>query len=440
MSTTTLRSIVSRQLTTILFLLVSIRGQQTLRVPSQHPDIQAAIDAATPGDTIELDSNQYIAATSIGQDLHINKSVNIIGRPLAAMISMSAGWYTQPFPGGGGQLSIGSPSSPVHVTLDNLSIQFTPEMQGYGMPTGLVTAPGAVLAGSELRIIDCSIAVQASCHTVSSFTETMAIGLESLVMKNVIVDAYSGPTDNPCPDVWCQSKAGSALVFWGQRLRLEDCQLLAGDSSYMNFLSTCNPPWPSEVQPGAPALRSYASLASITRVTLRNGSATWIATGPWIPSTQSLLATRLAAPSQMVGAGGQLHAWEVTEYGGWNAQMGIRPTGPAWTTFHGGYANLTISGSGKIGSSLGVTVTDNMMPGGKLIVVSAGLSPTATPMGIALVDLSSVLFADIAYWSYSTTLPIPNVTNLVGMQLVGQVADISYMVMGNVSSAVVRPQ
>lgn len=427
----------ARLLAMLLFLPPMLAAQQSLLVPSQFPSVAAAVAAAAPGDTIVLDSNSTCPATDVGYgDLLIDRHLSIIGRPGVAAIHLySYGTYGTPAIGGGGAIRLGP--QPVDLTLDNLLIQFEPNQLG-----ALSNGIGLTGAGRHVRILSCTIRVAAPCPT---WTVNSAVSLSaaSLYIRSSVIRGYSAPPEQPCYDTNCAGSGSSALEFTGQSLIIEESTLEAGDSGIRLFTPIgfgCNPP--AAIYSGKPAVTSNASRAILRDVTLRNGHASWLEPGPWLPPTLTMVQATLASSSTL---GQEVHPWDVTELHGWNAHIASpRPSTPAATTFLGTYGSLRLHGEARVGTNFTITVSNNLWSGIGVVALGTGLLPPPTVPGGLLLDISNLLLIDLVGITppgagpvYNHTLPIPLDPTLIGSMLPAQVARFDGW-FGNVSCVVLR--
>lgn len=428
----------------VLGLAAPLCGQQTHLVPSQFPSVQDAVNAAAPGDIVEIDSNSgQIPITNAGVgDLVIDKPLTIAGRPGRATLSFSEGWLGgMSVSGHGGSLVLAGPT-PMDVTLDSLDLIFHPDQDGAVQYSRF----GVVGVAKDFCIVDCALSVPQSCHTVGGFRATIDVEAQRLLIRGSTVSGYTAQADYPCHDNVCYNRGTSAIYFTGELLFIECCDIAAGDASYMQWSSNCNPPY--GITSGCAAVVSSATRAILRGVTLRNGNATRLAPGPWHASVIPILASATAGTSTL---GGEEHLWGVREILGWSGGIGVPPANPAGTLLRGGVENLVLSSDVHVGGTLDLEVNNTLWPssGIGLWAISSGLQPAPTLVGRPLVDVSELLALDAVLFlppsapaTLGRSLAIPNNPSLVGFFLVGQVAVLGSAGgdwFGNVSFAVVRP-
>lgn len=434
-------------ITSFLLAATALAAQQTIILPGQYSDLQSAINAASPGTTIEVNGSVPATPNGFG-DVTIDKSITIAGRPEGALLS-----FQSPYPssalGQGGQVRIGSSQGPIKVVFDGLNVRFNPDSSGFpGLASGLRTLPGAVNAGSELQILHCNITASSSVHTITEFTHLVRCDFERLTIRSSSIIGTSPPPDTPCSDTWGVDHGLGAVQFTGDWLVVEDSLLTAGNSRRFVFSPFCAPPYVFYMRPGTPALTSLAQVAAITRATLTNGSASILAPGPYPSSVGQFVAGLQAPPSSFSRPSGSSHVWQTTEYGGWSGHMASALPGfPAWTINHGEHANLRLLGSARIGESFTISVDNFLLGGFAALALSGGWQLGSTPYGPALIDQSTILH--IALFSntlgpsgygviFSGLVPVPTSSMLVGLEIVAQWVNLTTGQVGNASSVTVR--
>ncbi|HEC63608.1 MAG TPA: hypothetical protein ENI38_04400 [Candidatus Acetothermia bacterium] len=214
-------------LVTVIFLPLSAWGA-TLRVPQDYPTIQAAVDAAAPGDEILISSGSY------PEEIEIEKSVTLraagevqVGSSLLAGVRVRAGEVLIEGLGLAGALRV---EGTAHVVLSRCTLEgtwvsggSTLELMDCGAPFVLYAMGPAMLFArrSELAEISLMMGAQAvleNCQVVGSVQAAQA----SLIASD---SQFEGPIDLGAASLVLSGCQVAGAVSLGPRAGavLEDC-------------------------------------------------------------------------------------------------------------------------------------------------------------------------------------------------------------------------
>jgi hypothetical protein len=121
-------------------LVPSVAAQTTINVPAQQPTIQAAINAASPGDSISVASGLYV------ENLTITKPLTIFGSAYPTTTTTIDGSALGPV------VTISGVLTGRGVTLLGLTLQNGGKPQATGSPTGGVSVTGSYAVLSQLTL------------------------------------------------------------------------------------------------------------------------------------------------------------------------------------------------------------------------------------------------------------------------------------------------
>ena len=385
-------------------LAPAVLAQQDLRVPSGYPDVQAAIDAAAPGDRILLEPGA-VARTGWSGDLVIDKSLTIESDTPGLTRKLSI--YAVSSSGVSGFLRVTRLTPAIPLVLRDIDIQFYDMGSWWTPPMGLrIDAPG------ELRMENVSLS-----NSSTTYLHALVADIDTTMvwMRGCTVSGFSVGPSNPCPDTSFNPNGGDALKVKTDLLVMEDCTCTGGDAAYLRFFASCNPPYVSG--DGGFAIQAETKSSILTRCQFRDGNGSWFEPGPWI----SVPAT---APgnSQLVSAGGELVASGVSHEPGLTGQVGPMPASHGLATYPGQYyAPVSFTGSGRLGEQVRVGLSlprfySNM---GTLLIGFAW-GPAATPIGTLGVDPSTIALVLPVSTTSSVPLSIPTYSSIVDLPIVAQ--------------------
>lgn len=361
--------------------------------PSAYPTLQAALDAANPGDRVLL------RTTDLGPpsgNNRVTKSVTIRGE-------------------GGGIVTIGRPALEIVALTPGIplileSLALFADSTG-GNPTAVVmTTRGARLAG-EVVFDGVEVTGDPSLYFLRA---TVDVAVERLTLRRSLLRMRDTLNNNACCEE-LYNHGGDALRFSGRDLLLEDATLIAGSANRLAYSAGCFGLCPNGGLGGA-ALIADARLVTMVRSALSDGnggsvdaSSLW----PRQPTAGS------PGTSQLVGAGGLLSAYATTLQSGVPDRGG--PTLPrgAISLVGSPWAPLS-AGSARLGQSLTLTVALDATTDPVALLLGVGRDALATPLGVLHIP-SSALVAVLPFPTPGQlSLSVPNNSALVGAAVVAQ--------------------
>ncbi len=340
--------------------------------PAAYQTLQAAVDAAQPGDRILLAASVPISS------LILRKSVTIepLGTGRVSIDVFGSGF-------GGGGIFIQTLTPGIPLVLRRLDLRLY-EMGGIvrGIET-LGTVPGEVF-GDELTV-ERSAGTTWTVYGGWSLADlrTTSVWLRNCQMSTLDMHANFG-----CIDL-DGVNGTDALVVTADTLRLEGCVLRGSSANHLNY-SCCFPSGTSCTGQHATAGRGGAALRATTRVSLlvdcelSDGNGGTVSPGPWtvpvVPGVEGV--------SVFGGQTGSLAVWATTHERGLPGLVGNPHAGRGTLQNLGAAAPLSIGGSVTPGGSIDVTLTT---PGLSVLLGGVAWGEQATQLGTWWVDALTVL-------------------------------------------------
>lgn len=367
--------------------------------PNAYQTLQAALDAAQPGDRILVKG--YVGGTGVV----IRKSVTIeSATENRADIQAGVGG----FPSG---LSIETLSLSSPLTFRRLSITF------HALPaSGLGIYTPVPIAG-EVRLDDVVVR-WLPLQTPASPTAGKVISLQvdRLWIRRCVVTAGDEPAVLGCGE-WGGASGTHCVDYRGGAFHVEDSEFRAGSAPFLQYSSCDGAGGQSPFgEPGGLALRADAAHTTLVRCLLSDGNGGSIETGPWYVTPRG----GAAGKSQLVRPGGVLDAFDVHHEQGLDGQVVSNPDPGRGATISIGdpLAPLSVGGSGVLGDR----VTLDVLPfqhSAAAMLIGHGWGLIPTPFGNVLLDFTLPVVA-VPVSRPSISFGVPNDAALVHLPVVSQ--------------------
>ena len=393
--------------------------------PSAFPTLQAALDAAQPGDRILIETDLAFAATTKNV---VRKSVTIESvddsRKLIGY-SSTVGLQVPRF-----EIESLTPGMPL--VLRRLEFIF------FSMGTS-PGSPGIATRGSipgEVRLEDVAVRwFETPNYTIWSGL-AMRIECTQLWMRNCELFAADTLDRNGCVDI-DDTRGSSSLEFSGDLLLLERCSLRAGSANFLYY----SPCWNGSGQHphggrGGTALTARSRHTILVATELSDGNGGSVQAGPWnlAPSAGA------AGQSSFVSTGGIASFWASGLVSG---RPGVIDAGAPDRTrgqraaLGGPDTQVRLAGSGRLGESFRIEVMVNESRPAA-VLLSAGLKPLTVHFGVLLPDIARVLAVLPFLGSGNLQIPIPTDPLFIDVMIAAQVAEQYAIQLGNPSSISIR--
>lgn len=372
---------------------------------SAYQTLQAALDAAQPGDRIRI--------------AHVGQATSTVVAKSVTIEAIGSSPVTLTYDNGSGSghcgIRVATLTPGLPLILRRLVLEFSPFLWRSNELSLRIDAPG------EVQLEDINFRQSAFG---ANYTQTfLNANCTKLWLKRCDMQFM-----DMTPTYWCFDTSnwnGSSCVsFNGQFLVMEDCVVRASSAAYLRYYvgagSLCNE------RPigggGGSALRAAAGSIVIVRSTLSDGNggslepALWKGTAVAGSRGLSTFGSRLSAYGSTYQHG--IDGVIATNPSSARANTGLLGTQPGFTI-----ATLTFTGTPSLGGS--ITLNNSGSPSFNAtcgaVVGSAWAAYDALGNGAICVALDpSMVALPSALGPWSVTLPIPNVTSLLGFQLVAQ--------------------
>ena len=364
--------------------------------PGAYPSLQAALNAAMPGDRILL-------ATSVfAGPVDVQKSVTIE--------SLGAGRQTISLFSGFGDFRITALSPGIPLTFRRINFALN-EMAGgvMGMRT-VGSVPG------EIRFDQVDVRRSAgSMSTVWGGGSLVDIDTTVVWLRETTMTVFDMMGNNGCIDLdgtW----GTDCLVVTADTLRMEDCDLRASSANHLAYACcfgmapNCSGQFATGGRGGS-ALLANTRNSILVRCSLSDGNGGTVQPGPWLVSVSA----GPAGTSVLGGQTGIVDSFAVTWEAGLPGQIGAALTTRGATTALGPGAPLTITGPASPGTFIGIQIDT---PGVSAFLLGLAWGETPTALGPYWVAPFEVLLHP--GFGAVQTLPVPNLPFLIGLPVVSQ--------------------
>lgn len=393
--------------------------------PGAYRTLQAALDAAQPGDRILIGQADQ---TTLGVRTTIRKSVTI--QALAATrivlpVLLDSG---TPMP----RILVESLTPGLPLVLRALEIQASPTpTQG----RGTLIATGSALAG-EIRMEDVVVTWAGGGSQQLEYAITLAnLEVTRLVLRKCRFSAADTAANGGCLDI-PDTAGSSALRFTGTLLTLEDTELRAGSANFLRKINCGGVPEFATGGPGGTALVANSTFTFAVRTKLSDGNGGSVQTGAWTVTPSG----GPAGLSVLTRTTGTLAAWALELEAG--RPGAVVPTDPGPTRGAKSYlgeleAPLTFVGDAKLGQSTTLLLGPSLaLPAGVLIGFRTG--PLVTSLGAFLCDGTQPIVVVPLTTAGWVTFAIPNDPALTDLLVVGQLVATAPLRAGNPTTIALR--
>lgn len=386
--------------------------------PLAYPTLQAALNAALPGDRILL-------AVSVFTDrIVVQKSVTI--EPLGSgrqSIALVPG-----FPASG-EFRIDALTPGIPLTIRRIDFGL---LEMSGAPRGIRTA-GAV--PGEIRFDQVQVQYSGgSGYSIWGGGSMVDLDTTVVWMRETTMTAYDMYSNNGCIDL-DGTYGTNGLVVRADTLHLEDCTLRASSANHLFYhccfgsTPNCIGQWATGGNGGA-ALRATTRNSTLVRCALSDGNGGTVEAGPWLVPA----AGGAAGLSVLGGQTGTLDPFAVSWEQGLPGHIGNALAGRGAITVWGPAAPLSIGGPVTPGTYLDVTLAT---PGLSVFLVGFAWGQTPSAGGTYWVD--PVLVFAHGGGGTTQTYALPNAPGLRGLPIVLQAVQVFPMLrLGNPSGVAIR--
>lgn len=362
--------------------------------PAAYPHLQAALDAASPGDRILL--RTFDSGPPLSQSpTTVTKSVTIRGE-------------------GGGIVVMGRPALVIRsltpgipLVLEDLDIDclMTSTDDRFALRSN-----GVPIAG-EMILDGVHVLVRPSAYDVFA---ALLLDVDRVSIKNSRIEVGDTADNNAC----CEEpygRGGDALRFYGSDLYLENTTLRAGSANLQLYYPNCLALCPDGARGGA-AILSNAQTTVLVRTACADGNGGSVqphANWPRTPTPGS------PGVSQFVRGGGLFVAYAsslqlgLADFGGPN-----RPRGA--TSSLGSVIAALSSDSPRLGQPLTLTVAPEPTSMSLALLLGTGRQTSATPLGHLHIP-GNQLAALVPFPAPGQLLlTVPNNVALIGLGVIAQ--------------------
>jgi len=377
---------------------------QDRRVPSQYATLQAAVDAASPGDRILVETD----LSAVG--LVIRKSVSIQSdSDVWRSVSLLYDNRTQ-----AGRIVIEALSPGIPLTFRRLRLRLS---SGDGNPAGIIVTPPSSRIVGEWHMDETVVSWYGSgCCSIWSAT-IIRVAIDHVWLRRCAIEAADTLWNNGCFDL-DTDRGSNCLEVTGNRLVLEDCYVRAGSGPHLRYSSCggCSLQYPVG-GPGGFALLADTNQTVLVRSFLSDGNGASVEANsgwcnPMYPRREGA-----AGRSMFTRVGGVLEAYQTEHEAGRDAAAnGTR--GPRILLGQPG-APLSVGGDGRLGGNvsfdLGLVSTS-----GATAFVALRWGYLRLPLGSTWLDPAAYVmqlpFAGPGHYTFG----IPCDAFLIGMPIVSQ--------------------
>lgn len=370
--------------------------------PNAYQSLQAALDAAQPGDRILIKGG-----TGFDEPLQVRKSVTIESfDDTRQQIVLGFNQYRP------GQLLVEELTAGIPLVLRRLS--FVPFDGHYVFGPMIKTSSPVV---GEIRIEDVDMTFP---ETLTHGMTLVDVSVARLWLRRCSLRAEDLYPLCGCGDCRVEaSGSGSNCVrFDGDNLVIEDCSLRAASAASLYFDSGCDPErqW-ATASDGGFALVADCRSSVLIRSILSDGNGGSVGDGPWFWNVNPTPGR--AGRSQLDGGAGELNAFDVGHEEGRDGVLGSQGPGRGANTLIGDpLAPLSVGGSGVLGDCVTVDVAPFQHSAAALLIGHGwGLVPT--PFGNALLDFTLPVVA-VPVSQPSISFRVPNDAALVHLPVISQ--------------------
>lgn len=393
--------------------------------PGAYQTLQAALDAAQPGDRILLETDLPFAAA--GKNV-VRKSVTIESADDARKMlgySSTVGIQVPRF-----EIEALTPGIPLvlrRVDLLFFSMGTSPGSPGFATRTTLQ---------GEIRIEDSGIYwFETPNYSIWSGL-AMRVECSRLWLRNCELFAADTLDRNGCIDIE-DTRGASVLEFTGDDLLIEGSSLTAGSANFL-FYSPC---WGGAGQHpyggrGGTALRAKTRSTILVATLLSDGNGGSVQAGPWTvpPSAGAAGQSTLSSPWGNTGCWASL-----VEFGRPGAIDLAAPDRRRGQKLPIGNPELQLQlvGSGRLGENLALQtrVADGQVTA---VLLAVGLAPLATHFGMIAPDVSATLGVIPLLGSARFDLTLPSDPVFVDLILAAQIAEQGAPQLGNPAAIALR--
>lgn len=369
--------------------------------PLAYQTLQAALNAAMPGDRILL------AAPVFSDAILVNKSVTIEplgpGRQQIMLMPTGSG-------GPSGILTIQALSPGIPLTFRRLDIV---QSEFGSAPVGLRTA-GTV--PGEIRFDDVDVQRNyTSTNTLWGGGSMVNLATTVVWLRETSMTALDVMTNNGCIDLDGTSGT-NCLVVAADTLRMEDCVLRASSANHLSYHCCFGSPPNCYGQYatggyGGTALLATTRNSILVRCSLSDGNGGTVAPGPWLVPVNP----GAAGNSVLGGQTGVLDPFALTWEHGLPGHVGGAFASRGATVALGPGAPLSITGPVTPGTWFGVEID---APGASAFLLGIVWGETPTVLGTYWVQPFDVLLHGGG--GTTQTYVVPNIPWLVGLPIVTQ--------------------
>ncbi len=388
--------------------------------PGAYATLQAAMNAASPGDRI-LVKGPLMGAQA---DVVIDKSVTIesVDSSMQTLILFEQGWPHDH------RIFIKSLTMGKPLTLRRLHIDLVP----MGSTTDLGIRSDPSLFG-DVRMEDVDVTLSGP-RNITKFPGTLVdLTMDGWVWMRRCRILAPDTESNFAAQNWLDRSGSDALVVRAMSLVMEDCKVRAGSAGFGRFTASMQDPAGGD---GGRALRAATSWTLLVRSSFSDGNGGFLETGAW----QTTPKPGKARPSQFTR--GYLGAYDSTHEHGRNGAIvkSYTPNRGASGQLGDFEAPLTVGGSAVLGKRIEIEIaSSSRKPGGLLFGFEWWLT-RFPPYGDIWMNPLKTFFSVPVSSTGKLSFGVPNNSALIDLPVIAQVVTTSgaSIKLGNPSGIAVR--
>ena len=377
--------------------------------PGAYRTLQAALDAASPGDRILVGTTDL---GTLGMRTTIRKSVTIQSAQAGRAVLVWMLTNGAPMP----RLVLEGLTPGIPLVFRHLEFQVHPDNS---LSPGPLLATSSALPG-EVRFEDVQVLWAGGGRPLEYAITLADLQVTHLVLRQCRFSAGDTASNAGCRDI-PDTRGASALRFTGDTLVLEDTTLRAGSANFLRKVDCGGVGEYPIGGPGGSALVAASKFTSLVRTQLSDGNGGSVQTGSWtltpVPGP--------AGQSQLTGPSGTLAAFRVEAEAGLPGALVPGDPGPLRgerVNVGAVEAPLVFLGSGRLGSTATLLLGPTLNPP-LGILLGFQIGPMPTPFGWFLCDGTQPMLGLMLTAPGTFAFLVPNDPTLIDLLVVAQLVE-----------------